>query len=959
MALDNAKNFAKVEVSTGYDASATSIILSASEGAKLPTVSFNAVWYNSTDYTDPTDDPNREIVRVTNISTDTLTVTRAQEGTSAATHNTGGKTYKMIAGLTAKTINTDLGSTFEPLKGDDDNYVTDAEKVVIGNTSGTNSGDETATRIGTIIGGAGDATPNDTDFVATSLTAGGILKKITWTNAKAFLKTYFDTLYAVITQLPAPENLLKNGNFINNSTNGYGTTADDWNSSAMEMTKNNLFNYSSFLAYWKLEDTADSKGAFTLTNNGTVTFGSAKFSNGADLGTSNTTKYMSVANDLGITSGAISISLWVKLNSEITTGSYAFFDHGDAGVDVRHRIQYDFNAGARCITFNRQKENSSNDQFTYTVNLGTSDWYNIVYSYDGTTLRGYVNGVFVGSVACSGNGVSGVDIDYTYIGATRNNTPLVTNYSNAIIDDVAVFNIGLTEGEARMINLNPQVVQGGIPALTKQNLIDGLAITDGEIEGLWPLNESSGNASDLSSSSYTLTDTNTVGSSSTGLMTTARDFEAANSECLLKTTPTNLLVAGSQTWIAFIKPETLTTSQEIMAHSDAGVTVYGLLRNQSGAAIFQLAGLTTTSSITADVTMQIGKWYMVVGVYDSVSSKIKIWVNGIKKEATASGSHTITGTQSFAIGQLGAANTSYFDGLIQNACILSTALSDSQVKKLLAMTIYKGKKIGRATTDSYIYQRVPQDIVERLRGKTVALRADIYQDTASTGQISIHQTMADATTSETIISATDATTGSWLTKVATGTLESDVTTIELRIKNSNSDGNVWVRYVSLYEGSVALPYDHSKDDWSRFPTLLQMRFINVFSGYQYEERRSFVNPFTPAMRASGSMTVTNPVFSLKKFSLNGETGTNAMTVNFTNAGSASVVNYYVLPFIIEPTSVTASNGRAVHLVNNALQTVGVARPTSTEAECYIYSGGNWSLTSNTIHDATVYNVNVT
>ncbi len=108
MSVDNAKNFAKVTVSTGYDASATSIVLSSGDGAKLPTVPFNVVWWNSTDYADPSDDPNVEIVRVTARTTDTLTVSRAQEGTSASTKNTSGKTYKMIAGLTAKVINTDL-----------------------------------------------------------------------------------------------------------------------------------------------------------------------------------------------------------------------------------------------------------------------------------------------------------------------------------------------------------------------------------------------------------------------------------------------------------------------------------------------------------------------------------------------------------------------------------------------------------------------------------------------------------------------------------------------------------------------------------------------------------------------------------------------------------------------------------------------------------------------------------
>ena len=41
------------------------------------------------------------------------------------------------------------GLDYEPTKGADDNYVTDAEKVVIGNTSGTNTGDVTLTTTGT------------------------------------------------------------------------------------------------------------------------------------------------------------------------------------------------------------------------------------------------------------------------------------------------------------------------------------------------------------------------------------------------------------------------------------------------------------------------------------------------------------------------------------------------------------------------------------------------------------------------------------------------------------------------------------------------------------------------------------------------------------------------------------------------------------------------------------------
>jgi hypothetical protein len=109
MALDATANFSKVTVSTGYTSTDTSIVLNTGDGVKIPAPPVNATWWNSTDYPDPSDDPDVEIVRITTVSTDTLTVTRAQEGTTATNKNISGKIYKMICGATSKTI-TDIGN---------------------------------------------------------------------------------------------------------------------------------------------------------------------------------------------------------------------------------------------------------------------------------------------------------------------------------------------------------------------------------------------------------------------------------------------------------------------------------------------------------------------------------------------------------------------------------------------------------------------------------------------------------------------------------------------------------------------------------------------------------------------------------------------------------------------------------------------------------------------------------
>ncbi len=105
--LDPVTNFGKATV-TGFNAVATSATVDTGQGARFPQPStdgaFNVTVWNATDYADPSDDPDREIVRVTARSGDVMTITRAQEGTSASAHNTAGKTYKIALAITEKMI---------------------------------------------------------------------------------------------------------------------------------------------------------------------------------------------------------------------------------------------------------------------------------------------------------------------------------------------------------------------------------------------------------------------------------------------------------------------------------------------------------------------------------------------------------------------------------------------------------------------------------------------------------------------------------------------------------------------------------------------------------------------------------------------------------------------------------------------------------------------------------------
>ncbi len=85
-------NFATSLVATAPSpaTSGTSLTVTAGEGSRFPAVPFNAVVHPENTIPTPA---NAEIVRVTSRSSDTLTITRAQEGSTARSITAGDRVY--------------------------------------------------------------------------------------------------------------------------------------------------------------------------------------------------------------------------------------------------------------------------------------------------------------------------------------------------------------------------------------------------------------------------------------------------------------------------------------------------------------------------------------------------------------------------------------------------------------------------------------------------------------------------------------------------------------------------------------------------------------------------------------------------------------------------------------------------------------------------------------------------
>jgi hypothetical protein len=225
-------------------------------------------------------------------------------------------------------------------------------------------------------------------------------------------------------------------------------------SGPVELAQTSLYTDSDLVAYYRLENTNDTKGSNNLTNNGSVTFISAKFNNGAEGGSANTTKSLTVSSNLSYTGGAYSIAGWAKINTELTTANqqYSLFSVQDGITKTGLQIYYSETGegSGYFLNFQRTKNYVGADNALYSLSsgLGTADWHLFALTYDGTNLRGYLDGSLVaGPTSASGSGTtqgtSGASILCEVLGASGG----VNMRASAIADDVAFFSRALTAAE--------------------------------------------------------------------------------------------------------------------------------------------------------------------------------------------------------------------------------------------------------------------------------------------------------------------------------------------------------------------------------------------------------------------------------------------------------------------------------------------------------------------------------
>jgi RHS repeat-associated protein len=297
------------------------------------------------------------------------------------------------------------------------------------------------------------------------------------------------------------------------------------------------------------------------------------------------------------------------------------------------------------IGFERWANNSSSNSLT--TNIPVGPWVHIAATYDGATIRLYVNGAQTGSAA---NAISMLDITAPF---------RVGDAFNGTIDEAAVYPAALSAAR--------------VAAHYKAGAPYSAIVRGDGASGYWPLSEASGtSAQDVSGNGVNLTYASSVVLNQAGVQRLDPGAKAvgtggANGGDVFDfagSTP-----FSAEAWVNL--PSSDTTWRWLMSKetTDAGGRQGWLIWTHSGEVGFERWS-NGSSNAVLKTTIATGVWNHVVATYDG--STVRLYVNAVLAGSFATSISMLNTTASFQV-------ASGEVGTVDEAAVYPTALSASAI----------------------------------------------------------------------------------------------------------------------------------------------------------------------------------------------------------------------------------------------------------------------------------------
>ena len=452
--------------------------------------------------------------------------------------------------------------------------------------------------------------------------------------------------------------------------------------------------------YYRLDETSGTTlndSSSTPTNGSYNTTGVSYGTSGATGDDKNTAASFDGSTGYASASGfatnsTFTIEAWVKASAA----------QNDRGIAGKWRSAGEASPGGAMLWLDSSGHytlvltNAPSNYLTTTSSPTLGGWDYLVGTFDGTALRLYLNGVLIGKKSYTGS--FGAPTNPFEIGRYAG---VNTTAFNGAIDDVALYNYPLSQQQVAIhySAAQPLITGSGY----KQQILQD------NPNGYWRLGESSGTtATDSSTAAHNGSYSTTgVTLNQTGTLPadpdTAASFSGASSYASI---PAASNFSGAFTIEAWIKSSAIQSDKGIAGKwRSAGEASPGgamLWINQSGN--YALVVTNTAGNYLNSTSNPVpGSWEYIVGSYDG--STLRLYQNGLliaSKAFTGSlGSPTIP----FEIGRYAGANTTNFNGTIDEVATYPAALSSTRI-----LAHYKK---GRDLRDTrYIYANSASSIFE-------------------------------------------------------------------------------------------------------------------------------------------------------------------------------------------------------------------------------------------------------